>query len=435
MSQPCIRNLKKNIGEEVSLSGWGWNIRGSGKVQFLQFRDGTGFVQVVAGASDISSEEFDLLRSLGQESSVKIKGKVVENAKSPIGVEIVASKIELISNTKNYPISPKEHGTDFLMDNRHLWIRSPRQQAILRIRHNITKSIRNYFDELDFTLIDAPIFTPNECEGSSTLFSTDYFGENAFLSQSGQLYMEAACAAFGKAYCFGPTFRAENSNTRRHLTEFWMVEPEVAYMDLEGDMELAEGLILRIVRDVLKTCPNELAIIERSLEPLQIVAEAKSFPRISYSDAVQILKNAGENFEWGDDFGGAHETIICSQFKLPVIVHNYPSSIKPFYMKQASVQSGEPQTVKNMDILAPEGYGEIIGGGERESDLEILKNAMAKQKLNEKDYEWYLDLRRYGSIPHAGFGLGLERAVSWICGLSHVRETGAFPRLPKRLRP
>jgi asparaginyl-tRNA synthetase len=320
------------------------------------------------------------------------------------------------------------------MDNRHLWLRSPRQQAILRIRHNITKSIRNYFDELNFTLIDAPIFTPNECEGSSTLFNTDYFGENAFLSQSGQLYMEAACAAFGKAYCFGPTFRAENSNTRRHLTEFWMVEPEVAYMDLEGDMELAEGLILKIVRDVLETCKNELTIIERNLEPLQIVAEAKSFPRISYSSAVQILKDAGEDFEWGSDFGGAHETIICSQFKLPVIVHNYPACIKPFYMKQANDQGNE-QTVKNMDILAPEGYGEIVGGGERESDLEKLKDAMAKQKLNEKDYEWYLDLRRYGSIPHAGFGLGLERAVAWICGLSHVRETGAFPRLPKRLRP
>ncbi|MCL2102395.1 MAG: asparagine--tRNA ligase [Fibromonadales bacterium] len=427
----CIRNLNNFTGKSVALSGWVWNVRGSGKVQFLQFRDGTGFVQVVAGASDISPEEFETLRRLGQESSVKVEGKVVENAKALIGVEIIASKIELVSDSKNYPISPKEHGTDFLMDSRHLWLRSPRQQAILRIRHRIAKSIRNYFDELDFTLIDAPIFTPNECEGSSTLFSTDYFGENAYLSQSGQLYMEAACMAFGKAYCFGPTFRAENSNTRRHLTEFWMVEPEAAYMDLEGDMELAEGLIRKIVSDVLETNKNELILIERNLKPLQAMAKAEKFPRITYTQAVQILTDAGENFEWGNDFGGAHETIICSHFNLPVIVHGYPASIKPFYMKLEA----DLKTVKNMDILAPEGYGEIVGGGERESDLEKLRNRMAEQKLNEKDYEWYLDLLRYGSVPHAGFGLGLERAVSWICGLPHVRETGAFPRLPKRLRP
>jgi len=426
-----IRNLPACIGQTVELSGWAWNVRGSGKVQFMQFRDGTGFVQVVLGAQDVSPEEFDLVRHLGQESSVHVTGTVVASEKSPLGIEVVASAIRLVAATHDYPISPKEHGTDFLMDRRHLWLRSPRQQAILTIRHRIVQAIRRYFDDRDFTLVDAPIFTPNECEGSSTLFTTPYFEESAYLSQSGQLYMEAACQAFGRSYCFGPTFRAENSNTRRHLTEFWMVEPEVAYMDLEGDMELAEGLVQAIVAHVLQHCRRELALIERATAPLEAIV-AGPFPRISYSEAVDILRASGAHFTWGDDFGGADETIISEKFDRPVIVHNYPADIKPFYMKR---DPRHPETVRNMDILAPEGYGEIIGGGQREEDLEILENALRKQGLDPATYSWYLDLRRYGTVPHAGFGLGVERAVAWICGLPHVRETGAFPRLPRRLRP
>lgn len=426
-----VRHLPTLIGQTVELAGWAWHVRGSGKVQFVNFRDGSGFVQVVVGAQDVAPEIFDRVRHLGQESAVRVRGQVVASEKAPGGVELVAADVELVAPTHDYPISPKEHGTDFLMDRRHLWLRSPRQQAIMTVRHRIVQAIRHYFDDRDFTLVDAPIFTPNECEGSSTLFTTPYFEENAYLSQSGQLYMEAACQAFGRSYCFGPTFRAENSNTRRHLTEFWMVEPEVAYMDLEGDMELAEGLVQAIVKHVLVHCRRELELIGRPVAPLEAVV-AGPFPRISYSQAVDILKGAGVEFRWGDDFGGADETIISEKFERPVIVHNYPTEIKPFYMKR---DADHPDTVRNMDILAPEGYGEIIGGGQREEDLDVLENAIRKQGLDPQTYSWYLDLRRYGTVPHAGFGLGVERSVAWICGLPHVRETGAFPRLPRRLRP
>lgn len=426
-----VRHLPTLIGQTVELAGWAWHVRGSGKVQFVNFRDGSGFVQVVVGAQDVTPEIFDRVRHLGQESAVRVRGQVVASEKAPGGVELVAADVELVAPTHDYPISPKEHGTDFLMDRRHLWLRSPRQQAIMTVRHRIVQAIRHYFDDRDFTLVDAPIFTPNECEGSSTLFTTPYFEENAYLSQSGQLYMEAACQAFGRSYCFGPTFRAENSNTRRHLTEFWMVEPEVAYMDLEGDMELAEGLVQAIVKHVLVHCRRELELIGRPVAPLEAVV-AGPFPRISYSEAVDILKGAGVEFRWGDDFGGADETIISEKFERPVIVHNYPTEIKPFYMKR---DADHPDTVRNMDILAPEGYGEIIGGGQREEDLDVLESAIRKQGLDPQTYSWYLDLRRYGTVPHAGFGLGVERSVAWICGLPHVRETGAFPRLPRRLRP
>lgn len=426
-----VRHLPSLIGQTVELAGWAWHVRGSGKVQFVNFRDGSGFVQVVVGAQDVAPEIFDRVRHLGQESAVRVRGQVVASEKAPGGVELVAADVELVALTYDYPISPKEHGTDFLMDRRHLWLRSPRQQAIMTVRHRIVQAIRHYFDDRDFTLVDAPIFTPNECEGSSTLFTTPYFEENAYLSQSGQLYMEAACQAFGRSYCFGPTFRAENSNTRRHLTEFWMVEPEVAYMDLEGDMELAEGLVQAIVKHVLAHCRRELELIGRLVTPLEAVV-AGPFPRISYSQAVDILKGAGVEFRWGDDFGGADETIISEKFERPVIVHNYPTEIKPFYMKR---DAAHPDTVRNMDILAPEGYGEIIGGGQREEDLDVLETAIRKQGLDPATYSWYLDLRRYGTVPHAGFGLGVERSVAWICGLPHVRETGAFPRLPRRLRP
>lgn len=429
--QILIRDLKNHLNQIVTLAGWAWNVRGSGKVQFVRFRDGSGFVQVVAGVQDVPAADFEVLRHLGQESSLRITGKVVANEKAPGGIEIQASGIELVGVSQDYPISPKEHGVDFLMDQRHLWLRSPRQQAILRIRHTIIKAIRDYFDDGGFTLVDSPIFTPNECEGSSTLFATEYFEEKAYLSQSGQLYAEAACMAVGRAYCFGPTFRAENSNTRRHLTEFWMVEPEVAYMDLAGDMDLAQGLIQMVIRKVLASCPQELAVLERDIKPLEAVI-AGPFPRISYSEAVNILQAAGVNFKWGDDFGGADETIISEKFDRPVIVYNYPTEIKPFYMKRDAVN---PKVVANMDILAPEGYGEIVGGSQREENMEVILAAMAEAKLNPKDYQWYLDLRRFGSVPHAGFGLGVERTVAWLCKLPHVRETIPFPRLPKRLRP
>lgn len=426
-----IHDLKNHLDQVVTLSGWAWNVRGSGKVQFLRFRDGTGFIQVVAGVQDIPAEEFEVLRHMGQESSVKVTGKVVASEKAPGGLEILATGVQLVSPSHDYPISPKEHGVDFLMDQRHLWLRSPRQQSILRIRHTIIKAIRDYFDEGGFTLVDSPIFTPNECEGSSTLFATEYFDEMAYLSQSGQLYAEAACMAVGRAYCFGPTFRAENSNTRRHLTEFWMVEPEVAYMDLEGDMELAQGMIQFIIRRVLANCAAELVVIERDTKPLEAVIVGP-FPRISYTEAVEMLQKAGVDFKWGDDFGAADETIISEKFDRPVIVYNYPTEIKPFYMKR---DPSNPKVVANMDILAPEGYGEIIGGSQREENMEVILAAMAEAKLNPKDYQWYLDLRRYGSVPHAGFGLGVERTVAWLCKLPHVRETIPFPRLPKRLRP
>ncbi len=426
-----IRHLGDFIGKEVELSGWVTRVRSSGKVCFIQFRDGTGFIQVVASVHDVPEEEFNLIKRLSQESSLRIRGKVVSQPKSPSGVEIIASHVELVSKTENYPISPKEHGTDFLMDLRHLWIRSPREHAILTIRHHIVQAIREYFDSRDFTLVDAPIFTPNECEGSSTLFSTPYFNSTAYLSQSGQLYMEAACAAFGRAYCFGPTFRAENSNTRRHLTEFWMVEPEVAYMDLDGDIELAEGLVQAIVKKVLAENAQELKILERDTKALEITAN-EPFARISYTDAVKIIQNSGASFKWGDDFGGADETIVGKHFERPVVVYDYPAEIKPFYMKR---NAENPEVVRNMDILAPEGFGEIIGGGQREEDLATLEESIKKQGLSPETYSWYLDVRRYGSVPHAGFGLGLERTVAWICNLPHVRETGAFPRLPHRLKP
>jgi asparaginyl-tRNA synthetase len=426
-----IRHLKDFVGKEVELSGWATRVRGSGKVCFIQFRDGTGFIQVVAGITDVSESEFETIKHLTQESSVRVRGTVVSSPKSPTGIEVVASHVELVSRTENYPIAPKEHGTDFLMDWRHLWIRSPREHAILTVRHTIVRAIREYFDSRDFTLVDAPIFTPNECEGSSTLFSTPYFDDTAYLSQSGQLYMEAACSAFGRAYCFGPTFRAENSNTRRHLTEFWMVEPEVAYMDLDGDIELAEGLVQEIAKKVLVENAQELKLLERDTKALEITAN-EPFARISYTDAVSLIQKSGAPFKWGDDFGGADETIVGSHFNRPVVVYDYPAEIKPFYMKRSAEN---PKVVRNMDILAPEGFGEIIGGGQREEDLKVLEAAIEKQGLSKDVYSWYLDTRRYGSVPHAGFGLGLERTVAWICNLPHVRETGAFPRLPHRLKP
>lgn len=416
--------------QEVVVEGWLYNKRSSGKLHFLQVRDGSEIIQCVAFKGEVSPEVFELAGELGQESSVRITGTVREDKRSKLGYEIGVVDLEVLQNADGYPITPKEHGTAFLMDNRHLWLRSSRQQAIMKVRNTIIKACRDYFDENGFLLVDAPIFTPSSCEGTTTLFETDYFEEKAYLTQSGQLYMEAAAMAFGKVYCFGPTFRAEKSKTRRHLTEFWMIEPEVAYMDLAGDMDLAEDFISYVVQRVLETNRNELESLERNLDLLE--KTVKPFPRISYTEAHEMLKKEGVEHTWGDDFGAEDETILANKFDRPVIVHRYPTACKAFYMK---ADPDNPEFALCMDVLAPEGYGEIIGGGQREDDLDVLRKKIAEHELPEDPFQWYLDLRRYGSVPHAGFGLGIERTVAWLCGLSHVRETIPFPRLLQRLYP
>jgi len=425
-----INELRNHVGQEVKVYGWLYNKRSSGKLWFLLVRDGSGIVQSVVFKGSVEESVFNLCEELTQESSMVVTGVVSEDKRSPGGYELQVNKVEILQRAQDYPITPKEHGTTFLMDHRHLWLRSSRQYAILRIRHEIVKACRNFFDDRGFTLVDAPIFTPNACEGTSTLFETDYFGSKAYLTQSGQLYMESGAMAFGKVYCFGPTFRAEKSKTRRHLTEFWMIEPEVAFLDLEGDMDLAEDFVSHIVAQVLKNRADELKVLERNIEVLEKVK--KPFPRITYDEAVEILKKNHAEFVDGDDFGGTDETVISDNFDRPVLVHRYPAAIKAFYMKADPEDSSKALCV---DMLAPEGYGEIIGGGQREDDLQILERKIKEHDLPEEAFEWYLDLRRYGSVPHAGFGLGLERTVSWICGLPHVRETIPFPRLMHRLNP
>jgi asparaginyl-tRNA synthetase len=427
-----VSQLKDHIGHAVTLSGWLYNKRSSGKLHFLEVRDGSGTCQCVVFKGNVSPELFAKADHLAQETSLEVTGSVKEHGKIKGTYELDVTGLEVIAApAREYPITPKEHGTDFLMDHRHLWLRSRRQHAIVRVRHAIIKAIRDFFDGRDFTLVDSPIFTPNACEGTSTLFQTDYHGEPAYLTQSGQLYVEAAAAAFGKVYCFGPTFRAEKSKTRRHLAEFWMVEPEVAFLDLEGDMRLAEDLLAFIVERVLTTRAEELKVCERDTTMLEKVKTP--FPRITYADAIKILNEHGHpDAKVGDDFGGDEETVISSQFDRPVIVHRYPMSLKAFYFKKAPDNA---ELALNMDVLAPEGYGEIIGGGQREDDLETLMKSIEHHKLPMSAFEWYLDLRRFGSFPHAGFGLGIERTVSWICGLQHVRETIPFPRMLNRLAP
>jgi asparaginyl-tRNA synthetase len=427
-----ISDLPKHVGSAVTLRGWLYNKRSSGKLHFLEVRDGSGIVQCVVFKGNVSSEMFAAADHIAQESSLEVTGSVKEHGKIKGQYELDVSEVKVVAPVaREYPISPKEHGTDFLMDNRHLWLRSKRQHAILRIRHSIIKAVRDFFDGRGFTLVDAPVFTPNACEGTSTLFETDYHGDKAYLTQSGQLYMEAAAAAVGKAYCFGPTFRAEKSKTRRHLAEFWMVEPEVAYMDLDGDMQLAEDFISFIVQRVLESRKEELKVCERDTTMLEKVQTP--FPRITYHEAVKILQENGHpEAKVGDDFGGDEETVISSKFDRPLIVHRYPMELKAFYFKR---DPSNPTLALNMDVLAPEGYGEIIGGGQREDDLATLEASIHHHKLPMEAFEWYLDLRRYGSFPHAGFGLGIERTVSWICGLHHVRETIPFPRMLNRLAP
>ena len=430
MARVYIKHIGEHLGKQVVLKGWLYNKRSSGKLVFLQLRDGTGIIQCVVFKGDVKEEIFNLADSLTQESSIEVTGIVKEDKRSPIGFEIGVSDVKLLHASKDYPISPKEHGTAFLMDNRHLWLRSSRQVAILKIRDEIVFSIREYFKNNDFTLVDSPILTPAACEGTSTLFETDYFGQKAFLSQSGQLYGEASAMALGKIYCFGPTFRAEKSKTRRHLTEFWMVEPEVAFNTLDDDMDLAEDFICYIVGKVLKNCQAELKTLERDISKLENIK--KPFPRISYTEAIEILNKNGNPTEWGGDIGGDEETIISKQFDRPVMIHRYPAAIKAFYMKR---DPKDPRLALAVDVIGPEGYGEIIGGSEREEDYDTLVARIKEQGLPPEAFDWYLDLRKYGSVPHSGFGMGIERMVAWVCGLHHVRETIPFPRLMDRLKP
>jgi asparaginyl-tRNA synthetase len=432
MIEVHVEELRKHVGEEVKVRGWLYHRRSSGKLHFLEVRDGTGTVQCVVFKGNVSPETFLLADHIQQESALEVIGAVKEHGRLAGQFEIDARVVNVLGGvSQEYPIGPKEHGTDFLMDHRHLWLRSRRQHAAIRVRHSIIKAVRDFFDGRGFTLVDAPVLTPNACEGTSTLFETDYHGDKAYLTQSGQLYMEAAAAAFGKVYCFGPTFRAEKSKTRRHLAEFWMVEPEVAFMDLEGDMRLAEDFVAYVVGRALESRREELKILERDTAGLERVTAP--FPRISYRQAIELLQGAGHpEAKFGDDFGADEETVIGTRFDRPVIVHRYPAELKAFYFKRAPE---DEQLTLNMDVIAPEGYGEIIGGGQREDDLAKLEASLDAHKLPRAAFEWYLDVRRYGSVPHAGFGLGIERTVAWICGLPHVRETIPFPRMLSRLSP
>ncbi len=431
MQKIHISDLKKHVGQEVTLQGWLFNKRSSGKVRFVILRDGTGYVQCVFFKGNLDEETFDLADKIGQESSIEITGKVKEEPRAVGGYELDGTGLKVIQDAKDYPITPKDHGIEFLLDNRHLWLRSKKQVAIMKIRHRVVKAVRDFFDERGFTLMDPPILTPNSVEGTSTLFETPYFDlGSAFLTQSGQLYAEAGAMALGKVYTFGPTFRAEKSKTRRHLTEFWMIEPEVAFADLNDDMDLAEEFLEYVVQTILKEKEEELKVLERDTTSLQKVM--RPFPRISYDEAVEILKKNNVEFEWGNDFGGGDETIISNQFDRPVIVHRYPAEVKAFYMKR---DPENPKLALAVDVLAPEGYGEIIGGSQREDDLDQLLARIKEHNLPQEPFEWYLDLRRYGSVPHSGFGLGLERTVSWICGLDHLRESIPFPRMIYRNTP
>lgn len=425
-----ISDIANYKGQEVCLKGWLYNKRSSGKLHFLQMRDGTGVIQAVVFKGDVDEQTFELGKNITQESSIIVTGVVNEDNRSALGYEISVKTLVLVNKAGEYPITPKDHGVAFLMDHRHLWLRSLRQNAILKIRSELIKACRDYFDENGFILVDTPIFTPSACEGTTNLFEVTYFDTKAYLTQSGQLYAEAAAMAMGKVYTFGPTFRAEKSKTRRHLTEFWMIEPEVAYMDLKGDMELAEDFIEYIVGRVIKNKRKELEILERDISKLENIK--KPFPRISYNEALEILKKAGHEVPWGEDFGGDEETVISEKFDKPVFIHRYPTKCKAFYMK---ADPENPEVALCVDMIGPEGYGELIGGGQREDDFDLLLKKINEHNLPQEAFEWYLDLRKYGSVPHSGFGLGIERTLSWICGLHHVRETIPFPRLMDRLSP
>lgn len=425
-----IEELRNYISQEVEIRGWCYNIRSKGKIIFIIIRDGTGFLQCIASADECGEDRIKMWEGIPQESSIIVKGIVREDKRSPGGVELSIRDLQIVQRAFEYPIALKEHSIEFLLDRRHLWLRSKRPFATLRVRAKVIKAIRDFFDSRGFVLVDAPIFTPSACEGTTTLFEVNYFGDKAYLSQSGQLYMEAACMALGKVYCFGPTFRAEKSKTRRHLVEFWMVEPEVAYATLDDVIKLAEDLICYIVEYVLDKAKEELKILERDTKPLEVIKAP--FPKISYNSALELLSKKGIKIEWGSDFGAVEETTISESFEKPVMVHRYPMQCKAFYMKQ---DPEDERLALCVDVLAPEGIGEIIGGGQRADDLEYLERKIREHNLPEAAFNWYLDLRKYGTCPHAGFGLGIERTVAWICGLQHVREAIPFPRTIYRKYP
>ena len=426
-----IERIGDYVGQTVTLKGWLVNRRSSGKIHFLLMRDGTGFIQVVMGRNDVGDETFARADHLGQESALAVTGVVRADPRAKGGYELTATAMEVVAPAQDFPITPKEHGVDYLMDRRHLWIRTERQTAILRVRHEVIGAIRDFFNSEGFILADTPIFTPAACEGTTTLFPVQYFDDHtAYLTQSGQLYNEANAMALGKVYCFGPTFRAEKSKTRRHLTEFWMVEPEMAYADLDDVIGLAERLVCAVVGRVLDRRQRELKTLERDTSKLESVKAP--FPRLSYDEAAKILLDKGLPFEMGGDLGGTDETVLSEQFDRPVCVTHYPAAVKAFYMKP---DPNQPDRALCVDVLAPEGYGEIIGGGQRLDDYDLLVQRIKEHDLPMEAFEWYLDLRRYGSVPHGGFGMGVERCVSWICGLEHVRETIPYPRMLYRLYP
>jgi asparaginyl-tRNA synthetase len=425
-----IDEIAQYDGQTVTVKGWLHNRRSSGKLHFLTVRDGTGFIQAVMSKATVGETQFAQAGHLGQETALVIEGAVRADARAPGGYEMDVTDLEVVGPATDYPITPKSHGVDFLLDRRHLWIRSERQHAVLRVRHTVINAVRDFFNSRGFILADTPIFTPAACEGTTTLFPVSYFDTTAYLTQSGQLYNEANAMALGRVYCFGPTFRAEKSKTRRHLTEFWMVEPEMAYGTLDDAIDLAEALITSVVARALDERRRELDTLERDREPLERVRAP--FPRVTYDEAAQILTDQGRPFDYGSDFGGSDETLLAEQFDRPVAVHRYPSATKAFYMKP---DPERPDLSLSVDILAPEGYGEIVGGGQRVDDLDLLLQRIQEHDLPQEAFDWYLDLRRYGSVPHSGFGMGIERVVAWICGLEHVRETIPYPRLLNRLTP
>jgi asparaginyl-tRNA synthetase len=430
MDATSISKIGQKAGGPATVRGWLYNKRSSGKIQFLIVRDGTGYLQCVVPRADVPAEVWEAAEKATQECSLSVTGSVREDSRAPGGFEMTANAVAILGASPDYPISPKEHGVDFLMNLRHLWMRSSQQHAVLRVRSEMEQAIADFFHEREFVRIDSPILTGSSVEGTSTLFETDYFGDKAYLSQSGQLYLEPAAAAFGKVYCFGPTFRAEKSKTRRHLTEFWMVEPEVAFLEFEGLCDLAEDFVVYFVGRALERCGEELKRLERDTKKLEAVR--KPFPRITYREGIASLQKKGFPVNFGDDLGADEETALCAELEQPLIVSRFPTAIKSFYMQP---DPKDPEVVLGLDMLAPEGYGEIIGGSQRIHDLALLEQRLAEHKLPREAYEWYLDVRRYGTFPHAGFGMGLERAVAWICGIHHLREAIPYPRTLKRIYP
>ena len=434
MTRTTIAEAGRHAGETVEICGWLYNLRKSGKIVFPLLRDGTGIMQCVAVKSALPEETFESIKNLTQESAIAVTGKVRAEQRAPGGYEMDVEGVQVVQRVPEsdpYPITPKEHGIEFLMDHRHLWLRSQKQHAILKVRHEVIRAVRDYLDNHGFTLVDTPIFTPAACEGTTTLFEVDYFDyAKAYLTQSGQLYNEATAMAFGKTYCFGPTFRAEKSKTRRHLTEFWMVEPEMAYATLEDVKALAEDMLVYVVGRVLEKGRHELQVLERDTSKLESVKAP--FPRISYDDAVKVLQMQGSEIQWGSDFGGTDETLLSADYDRPLMVDRFPSAIKAFYFQP---DAERPELALGVDVLAPEGYGEIIGGGQRIHDVDLLLKRIEEHSLPKDAFDWYIDLRKYGSVPHGGFGMGIERCVTWLCGIEHLRETIAFPRMLYRLRP